>query len=141
MATMKIRPMDESHTLRALGLRGAALILGCAFVSLAACSSGSTGTGGNEGDAGTKSGSDGGASSRDGGASGGGTDASSGASGTICQQAANKLTGCGLSTGGIESNCDTQNACYATCMVAATCAELQGPITDDNSYTQCLSGC
>lgn len=138
---MKIRSMNESPIFRTSGLRGAALIIACALVSLAACSSGSTGSGGNEGDAGTSAGSDGGTSSRDGGGSGGGTDASSGASGTICQQAATKLTGCGLSTGGIENNCDTQNACYATCMVAATCAELQGPTTDNNSYTQCLSGC
>lgn len=112
------------------------------LVSLAACSSDSAGGGGSSGgDGGRANEGDGGAASRDGGASGAGIDASSGGSGNICQQAATKLTSCGLSTGGIENDCNTRNACYAACMVAATCPELQGSLTDDNSYTQCLSGC
>ena len=112
------------------------------LMSLLACGSESSG-GGSAGDAGaTAAGSDAGTSSRDGGSSGGGGDASSGSgSGNVCQQAATKLTGCGLSTGGIENDCNSRNACYAACMNAASCAELQGPITDDNAYTRCLSGC
>jgi hypothetical protein len=70
-----------------------------------------------------------------------GSPVDSGQSGTICQQAANKLTSCGVSTGGIASDCTTQNACYSACMLSATCAELQGPTTANNSYTACLSGC
>jgi hypothetical protein len=72
---------------------------------------------------------------------GGGSTLGTGSSGSLCDQAATKLTSCGLSTGGIASDCDAQNMCYASCMLAATCAELQGPTTAQNSYTTCLSGC
>lgn len=138
---MTTRPTLASRRLDARLLTFAAFFASM-LVSLAACSADSPGGGGSSGsDGGSATEGDGGTASRDGGSSGAGTDASSGGSQNICQQAATKLTGCGLLTGGIENDCNTRNACYAACMVAATCPELQGPTTDDNTYTQCLSGC
>ncbi|MGH7286387.1 MAG: hypothetical protein ACRELY_33120 [Polyangiaceae bacterium] len=133
--------LEHGASHRSFFARMATVALAFALAALAACSSDSSGGGTSGGDAGVANGGDGGGSaSHDGGSSGGGGDASSGG-GNICDQAATKLTGCGLSTGGIESDCTTLNMCYGACIVAATCSELQGPTTDDNAYTQCLSGC
>lgn len=105
-------------------------------------SGGSAGSpGGAAGSGGSRGGSGGAGGSSGLSGSGGSAGTGGGSIGMSCQQAATKLTSCGLSTGGIESNCGARNACYAACMLAATCAELQGPTTAANQYTTCLSAC
>jgi len=104
-----------------------------------------SGTGGPGADAGMSSSGRGSGTgregSRDSGARTSGSGSGTGTGGSVCQRAATMLTSCGLSTGGIAADCDAQNTCYAKCMLAATCGELQGSLTATNTYTACLSGC